>query len=82
MATADSRSGVRFGGIKPAKLKLAADFHAPLTDAPQLDASSRSGFRQRPASVAEPLVLSLMRVGGVLWLRPRETTCLRTGSDQ
>ena len=32
VATADSRSGVRFGGIKPAKLKLAADFHAPLTD--------------------------------------------------
>ena len=31
-ATADSRSGVRFGGIKPTKLRLAADFHAPLTD--------------------------------------------------
>ncbi len=25
-------SGVRFGGIPPAKLKLAPDFHAPLTD--------------------------------------------------
>jgi hypothetical protein len=32
VATADSRSGVRFGGIKPTKLRLAADFHAPLTD--------------------------------------------------
>ncbi|MDP9013521.1 MAG: type II toxin-antitoxin system prevent-host-death family antitoxin [Pseudomonadota bacterium] len=32
VATADSRSGVRFGGIKHTKLKLAADFHAPLTD--------------------------------------------------
>ena len=30
--TADSRSGVRFGGIKPARLKLSDDFHAPLTD--------------------------------------------------
>jgi prevent-host-death family protein len=27
-----TRSGVRFGGLKAAKLKLAADFHAPLTD--------------------------------------------------
>ncbi|MGH8612048.1 MAG: type II toxin-antitoxin system Phd/YefM family antitoxin [Gammaproteobacteria bacterium] len=27
-----SRSGVRFGGLKPAKLKLAADFHALSTD--------------------------------------------------
>jgi len=27
-----TRSGVRFGGLKKAKLKLAADFHAPLTD--------------------------------------------------
>ena len=26
------RSGVRFGGIKPASLKLSPDFHAPLTD--------------------------------------------------
>jgi antitoxin (DNA-binding transcriptional repressor) of toxin-antitoxin stability system len=32
VATADSRSGVRFGGIKPAKLRLTVDFHAPLTD--------------------------------------------------
>jgi prevent-host-death family protein len=28
----ESRSGVRFGGIKTAKLKLSADFHAPITD--------------------------------------------------
>jgi prevent-host-death family protein len=27
-----TRSGVRFGGFKAAKLKLAADFHAPFTD--------------------------------------------------
>ena len=27
-----SRSGVRFGGLKPARLKLAADFHVPGTD--------------------------------------------------
>jgi prevent-host-death family protein len=27
-----TRSGVRFGGILPARLKLAPDFHAPLTD--------------------------------------------------
>ena len=32
VATADSRSGVRFGGIKLTKLRLASDFHAPLTD--------------------------------------------------
>jgi prevent-host-death family protein len=32
VATVDSRSGVRFGGIKPAKLRLATDFHASLTD--------------------------------------------------
>jgi prevent-host-death family protein len=32
VANADTRSGVRFGGIKSAKLKLSADFHAPLTD--------------------------------------------------
>jgi prevent-host-death family protein len=32
VATAESQSGVRFGGIKLAKLKLAADFHAALTD--------------------------------------------------
>jgi prevent-host-death family protein len=29
---AGTRSGVRFGGISPARLKLALDFHAPLTD--------------------------------------------------
>jgi prevent-host-death family protein len=29
---AGTRSGVRFGGIPPARLKLAPDFHAPLTD--------------------------------------------------
>jgi prevent-host-death family protein len=27
-----TRSGVRFGGLKAARLKLAADFHAPLRD--------------------------------------------------
>jgi prevent-host-death family protein len=27
-----SRSGVRFGGIKAARLKLAPDFHAPFAD--------------------------------------------------
>lgn len=27
-----TRSGVRFGGIRPEKLKLARDFHAPLRD--------------------------------------------------
>jgi prevent-host-death family protein len=27
-----TRSGVRFGGLKPAKLRLAADFHAPMRD--------------------------------------------------
>lgn len=27
-----ARSGVRLGGLKHAKLKLAADFHAPVTD--------------------------------------------------
>ncbi len=37
VATADSRSGVRFGGVKPAKLKLSADFHAPLTDDDLID---------------------------------------------
>jgi len=31
-AAADSRSGVRFGGIKPSKLKLTADFHTSITD--------------------------------------------------
>ena len=29
---AGSRSGVRFGGLKPVRLKLAADFHAPGSD--------------------------------------------------
>ena len=29
---AGSRSGVRFGGIKPTLLKMSPDFHAPLTD--------------------------------------------------
>lgn len=29
---AGTRSGVRFGGIKPARLKLAPDFHAALND--------------------------------------------------
>lgn len=29
---ASTRSGVRFGGLKPSQLKLAADFHAPLRD--------------------------------------------------
>jgi prevent-host-death family protein len=29
---AGSRSGVRFGGLKAAQLKLAPDFHAPLSD--------------------------------------------------
>ncbi len=29
---AGTRSGVRFGGIQPARLKLAPDFQAPLTD--------------------------------------------------
>lgn len=27
-----SRSGVRFGGLKASRLKLAPDFHAPMTD--------------------------------------------------
>lgn len=30
--TGGTRSGVRFGGIKAEKLKLAADFHAPMQD--------------------------------------------------
>ncbi|MGI9024149.1 MAG: type II toxin-antitoxin system Phd/YefM family antitoxin [Burkholderiaceae bacterium] len=29
---AGTRSGVRFGGLKMAKLKLSADFHEPMTD--------------------------------------------------
>ncbi len=28
----ETRSGVRFGGLKMAKLKLSADFHEPATD--------------------------------------------------
>lgn len=31
-SVAGTRSGVRFGGIKPGTLKLSADFHAPLKD--------------------------------------------------
>lgn len=31
-AAGGTRSGVRFGGIKAEKLKLSADFHAPLRD--------------------------------------------------
>jgi prevent-host-death family protein len=31
-SAAGTRSGVRFDGVPPAKLKLAPDFHAPLTD--------------------------------------------------
>ncbi|HMO48320.1 MAG TPA: type II toxin-antitoxin system prevent-host-death family antitoxin [Rubrivivax sp.] len=27
-----SRSGVRFGGLKASRLKLAPDFHAPMSD--------------------------------------------------
>jgi prevent-host-death family protein len=33
-----TRSGVRFGGLEAARLKLAADFHAPLRDADLLGA--------------------------------------------
>lgn len=32
VAGAGSNSGVRLGGLKRARVKLAADFHAPLTD--------------------------------------------------
>lgn len=32
MAGAGPTSGVRLGGLKRARVKLAADFHAPLTD--------------------------------------------------
>ena len=35
---AGTRSGVRFGGLKPSRLKLASDFHAPLRDEDLLDA--------------------------------------------
>jgi prevent-host-death family protein len=38
LATAESRSGVRYGGIKPNRLKLSADFHSPLTDDDLLNA--------------------------------------------
>jgi prevent-host-death family protein len=31
-AAPGTRSGVRFGGLNAAKLKLAPDFHAPLSD--------------------------------------------------
>jgi prevent-host-death family protein len=30
---ATSRSGVRFGGLQAKRLRLAADFHAPMSDA-------------------------------------------------
>ncbi len=32
VTTVASKSGVRLGGLKRSKLKLAADFHAPMTD--------------------------------------------------
>ena len=32
VTTVASKSGVRLGGLKRAKLKLSADFHAPATD--------------------------------------------------
>ena len=32
VTAAASKSGVRLGGLKRARLKLATDFHAPLTD--------------------------------------------------
>ena len=32
VATTASKSGVRLGGLKRSKLRLAADFHAPLKD--------------------------------------------------
>ena len=32
VSVTSSKSGVRLGGLKRAKLKLAADFHAPMTD--------------------------------------------------
>ncbi len=34
----ESRSGVRYGGINPKKLKLSGDFHVPLTDEDLLNA--------------------------------------------
>ena len=32
VSVTSSKSGVRLGGLKRARLKLAADFHAPMTD--------------------------------------------------
>ena len=32
VVAASSRSGVRLGSLKASKLKLTADFHAPMTD--------------------------------------------------
>ena len=32
VSVASSKSGVRLGGLKRARMKLAADFHAPMTD--------------------------------------------------
>ena len=32
VSVTSSKSGVRLGGLKRAKVKLAADFHAPMTD--------------------------------------------------
>lgn len=32
VTAAASKSGVRLGGLKRARLKLSADFHAPMTD--------------------------------------------------
>jgi prevent-host-death family protein len=32
VTTVASKSGVRLGGLKRARLKLSADFHAPMTD--------------------------------------------------
>ncbi len=37
VTSAASKSGVRLGGLKRAKLKLAADFHAPMTDEDLID---------------------------------------------
>lgn len=34
----ESRSGVRFGGLDPAQLKLSDDFHTPMTDDDLLEA--------------------------------------------
>jgi prevent-host-death family protein len=35
---AGTRSGVRFGGLRVSRLRLSADFHAPLSDSDLLDA--------------------------------------------